>query len=150
MTLKLPFVGKTSLIFLKKIKLTTESIYSATTPRINFVSKPKMLKLSKNLIEGPNTPRGQKLRYLHIQLLLWNELYCANFSPCKNNGQRTRSQVCEKYFIEAKTTIISAALMHSIRRLSVSEHLVYNPECGNNYEDVRFKLFSYVQMFMIE
>ena len=38
--LKLPFIGNKLHIFEKKIKLMTESIYSAITIRIIFVSKP--------------------------------------------------------------------------------------------------------------
>ena len=47
---------------------------------------------------------------------------------------------CVKEFIEGKTNIKSAALMNATRKSSIAEHLVKYPNCGKNYEDVRFKI----------
>ena len=79
-TLKLPFVDKKLHIFEKKIKLMTESIYSTITPRIFFVSKP-MIKIE---LKASNILYGQKLCYLHVQLIQRKQLYWGNFSPSKN------------------------------------------------------------------
>ena len=47
---------------------------------------------------------------------------------------------CVKNIFEGKTNIKYAALINATKRSSISEHLVNNSECGNNYEDVRFKI----------
>ena len=39
-----------------------------------------------------------------------------------------------------KTNIKSAALINASRKSSIAEHLVNYPNCGKNYEDVRFKI----------
>ena len=78
--LKLPFIGNKLHILEKKIKLMTESIYSTITPRIFFVSKP-MIKIE---LKASNILYGQKLCYLHVQLIQRKQLYWGNFSPSKN------------------------------------------------------------------
>ena len=45
--------------------------------------------------------------------------------------------MCKKLF-EGKTNIKSAALINATRRSSIN--LINNPECGNNYEDLRFRI----------
>jgi len=39
-----------------------------------------------------------------------------------------------------RTNIKSAALINASRKSSIAEHLVNYPNCGKNYEDVRFKI----------
>ena len=62
-TLKVPYIGKKSHIFENKIKLMTESIYSAITPTIIFVFNPvlKLNIIQVKLNEVPNILSRQKL-----------------------------------------------------------------------------------------
>ena len=60
-------------------------------------------------------------------------------SSIKNKGQKHVPRRVKK-FIEGNTNIKTAALINATRRSSISKHLVNNPERGNNYEDIRFKI----------
>ena len=74
-------------------------------------------------------------------MLLRQELYMLKCSSIKNKGQKHVPRRVKK-FIEGNTNIKTAALINATRRSSISKHLVNNPECGNNYEDIRFRILQ--------
>ena len=77
----------------KQIKLMTESIYSAITPRLIFVFKP-VLKIE---LKDPIAYLDKSCIIYRFNFSLTGAIL-TKFKPFKNKVQRTRSQVCETFY----------------------------------------------------
>ena len=112
-----------------------EYIYSAIKPRITLVSEP-VLKIE---LKDP-------IFYLDKSCIIYRFNCFCDRSYIYQNSRHLKTRVkqhvlrCVEKFIEGKTNIKTAALLNATRRSSISKHLVNNPERGNNYEDIRFKI----------
>ena len=133
--LKLPFIGKKSHIFEKKLKLMTESLYSAVTPRVIFVSKP-VLKIE---LKDPIS-HMEKSCVVYSFNCFCERSYIGQTSRHLRTRMKEHIPKCVREFIEGKTNIKSVALMNATRKSSIAEHLVKYPNCGKIYDDVRFKI----------
>ena len=125
MILKLPFIGKKLHIFEKKIKLMTESIYSAITPRIIFVSKP-VLKIE---LKDP-IPFMEKSCVVYRYNCFCERSYIGQISRHLRTRIKEHVPKCVKDFIEGKNNNKTKALINATRKSAIADHLVNYPNCG--------------------
>ena len=52
-----------------------------------------------------------------------------------------------KRYIKYKPMIIRSAFMNAIKRLSIAEHLIKNPNCADHYEEFNFKILRQCSTF---
>ena len=131
----LPYVGEKSKQVERDIKNMTEKVYHASKPRVIFTSAAIL------------NPRGKDLiSYKHKSCVVYTYKCCCANSYIGQTSRHLETRIkehvpkCVKDHIKNQPKKMSNATLNATKRSSISEHLVKNPKCGNNYSETKFKV----------
>ena len=136
--LKIPFINKSSEMLEKKIRQLVRNTYYAAKPRIVFTSKPLI------------TPGGKDpISKLNNSMVIYQYSCCCTASYIGLTTRHLRKRIkehipkcVENFCLSDKKDDIPVKVLNASKRSSISEHLVNNPTCANNYNIDRFKIIK--------
>ena len=137
-TLKVPFINKSSEILEKKIKHLIRNTYYAANPRVVFTSKPLL------------TPGGKDpISIFNKSMVIYQYNCCCTASYIGLTTRQLRKRIkehipksLESFCCLENKDIIPAKVLNVAKRSSIAQHLINNPTCANNYDMNRFKIIK--------
>ena len=136
--LKLPYLGKISQLFEKKIQDLTQLTFNHIKPRVVFVSKPVLSLQLKDPI-----PYLDKSCIIYKFNCFCERSYIGQTSRHFKTRIREHLPKCVTNFMKEKTNNKTKAVINAAKRSSIAEHLINNTDCANNYLLSRFEVMSH-------
>ena len=128
-TLKVPFIIKSSEILENKIKQLIRNTYYAANPRIVYTTKPLLTPGCKDPVSNFNKC-----------MIIYQYSCCCTASyigfPARQLRKRIKEHVpkiVDKFCYLDKKDGILAKVLNASKCSSIAEHLVINPMCANSY-----------------
>ena len=135
-TLKLPFLNKSSEMIEKKVKQLIKTTYFAASPRIIFTTKPLI------------TPGGKDpISNLNKSMVIYQFSCFCKASYIGLTTRQLRKRIKEhipksvgNFCLSEKKNDILIKVHNASKRLSIAENLVNNPKYANSHNLNRFKI----------
>ena len=135
-TLKLPFLNKSSEMIEKKVKQLIKTTYFAASPRIIFTKEPLITPGGKDPI--PNLKKSM-VKYQFSCFCKASYIGLTTRQLRKRIKEHILKKV-ENFRLSEKKDDVPIKVINASKRSSIAEHLVNNSLCADNYNVKRFKI----------
>ena len=139
-TLKVPYINDRSVHFEKSIKQLLGTTFFAAKPRVIFTTRPLLVPEGKDLI-----PKFDKSMVIYQFDCYCDNSYIGLTTRQLKKRVKEHIPVCVEKFLnksEKEKDNKSAKVLNAIKRSAITEHLVLNHICAQNFNLERFKIIK--------